>query len=361
MQPSVTQSNEELLALVRQQQSVIAEQAVALRQAQVRIAHLEQEIADLKAGGGGGKTARPAPDFVKPNTPSQASTVRTPRKKRERNFTFHRLSPTAQVEHACARCPDCGHPLSGGWEASRRQVVEIPPVRFQVTDHILVARRCGVCAKVCTPEVDWHPLTGGAGHYGVRLQSLVAFLRTQGRLPVQTLAATLRAVYGLSLSAGAIVGLLHRVAAAGQPPYRRLWERIRAAPFVNADETGWRQSGHNGYLWSFSTPQVRAFVYDQSRSHRVPERMLAGFRGVWVSDFYSGYHYYPGLHQRCWVHLLRDLHDLKKQHPTEGVEAFVKAVRKVYDAAKAFHSEQRLERMAARLDFQAQLVEAAMP
>jgi hypothetical protein len=195
----------------------------------------------------------------------------------------------------------------------------------------------------------------------VGLQSLVASLRTTGRLPVATIAATLQAVYGLWLSSGALVGILHRVAASGEPTQTGLWEGIRAASFVHADETGWRQNGQNGYLWSFSTPDTRAFVYEKSRSHEVPERALAGFRGVLVSDFYSGYHYYPGLHQRCWVPLLRDLHELEDKHPTEGVKAFVAAVRKVYDAARAFQSAERRERMAARLEFQARLLEVAVP
>ena len=35
------------------------------------------------------------------------------------------------------------------------------------------------------------------------------------------------------------------------------------------------------------------------------------FGGVLVSDFYAAYNHYPGLKQRCWVHLLRDIHELK--------------------------------------------------
>lgn len=140
-----------------------------------------------------------------------------------------------------------------------------------------------------------------------------------------------------------------------------MWEGIRASSFVHADETGWRQNGQNGSQWSFSTPDTRAFVYAQSRSHGMPEGVLAGFRGVLVSDFYSGYHYYPGLHQRCWVHLLRDLHDLQDKYPTEGVQAFVAAVRKVYDAANGFQSADRRARRAARLEFQARLLEIALP
>ena len=82
----------------------------------------------------------------------------------------------------------------------------------------------------------------------------------------------------------------------------------------------------------------RYFLYDHSRSHCVPEAVLKGFVGVLISDFYSGYHYYLGLHQRCWVHLLRDIRELKLQCPTEGVLAWAQKLRDIYDRAKAFSS-----------------------
>ena len=37
-------------------------------------------------------------------------------------------------------------------------------------------------------------------------------------------------------------------------------DRIRASPVVHADETGWRQNGNNGYVWTFSTPTERYFL-----------------------------------------------------------------------------------------------------
>ena len=39
---------------------------------------------------------------------------------------------------------------------------------------------------------------------------------------------------------------------------------------------------------------------------------VAQFHGHLVSDFYCGYNEYAGKHQRCWMHLLRDLHELKE-------------------------------------------------
>ena len=41
----------------------------------------------------------------------------------------------------------------------------------------------------------------------------------------------------------------------------------------------------------------------------------SSFSGVLVSDFYAAYNHYPGLKQRCWAHLLRDIHDLKGLYP----------------------------------------------
>ena len=61
------------------------------------------------------------------------------------------------------------------------------------------------------------------------------------------------------------------------------------------------------------------------------------FEGVLVSDFHGAYNVYQGPHQRCWTHLLRDIHQLKEQHPQDLVLArWAHAVREVYDHAQAY-------------------------
>ena len=63
--------------------------------------------------------------------------------------------------------------------------------------------------------------------------------------------------------------------------------------------------------------------------------MGSAFRGYLVRDFYAAYNLLSCGHQRCWVHLLRDLHGLKEAHAeNEEVMAWAKAVRKVYDQAQ---------------------------
>jgi hypothetical protein len=117
--------------------------------------------------------------------------------------------------------------------------------------------------------------------------------------------------YGLRLSVGELVGLVQGVAVRGQGEYTQLRQGIRDSPVVQGDETGWRENGHNGYLWSFSTPRVRYFLYRQSRAGAVVREVLGEeFDGVLGSDFYGAYNVYQGPHQRCWSHLLRAIHDM---------------------------------------------------
>ena len=227
-----------------------------------------------------------------------------------------REEPTHRVEHATASCPDCQVPLTGGRVCGSRQVITLPRVRARVTEHVVLERACPKCRKRWAPEPDWGALSVGRQRFGVSVQSEVSMLREECRLPFRVIQRYLKWRFGLRLSVGGLVDLVRGAAERGQEEYTRLRQEIRASPVVYGDETGWRQDGRNGYLWSFSTPKVRYFLHRPGRSQRVVEEVLGDeFEGVLVSDFYGAYNVYQGPHQRCWTHLLRDIHQLKERHP----------------------------------------------
>lgn len=342
-----------------------------------RIATLEAEIALLRqqlgsGGSGAANAADTTPSFVKPNRPPREQ---KPRKRRERPHFRRRQEPAAVNEvvvHAIERCPDCGRRLSEGWVHGSRQVIEIPEAPVRVIEHRSIASWCGVCQKrfVCRPDLSGEVV--GNGVFGVRLMSLVAHLRTVCRMPVRTMRVLLKSVYGLDISTGEIIEILHRVAREGEEHYARLGEALKSSAFAHADETGWREDGENGYLWSFSTPDIRYFVRDKSRGHQVPESVLgAAYSGIIVSDFYGGYNYHLGLHQRCWTHFLRDLRALKEKWPGEAqVAEWVDAVVAVYRDARAFCANTNASdtsrvctpvRIQARERFQERLVALGKP
>jgi hypothetical protein len=124
--------------------------------------------------------------------------------------------------------------------------------------------------------------------------------------------------WGLRLSVGAISGLLMDVAHAGKPAYDTVLAEARASPVVHLDETGWRENGRNGYIWTLSTPTLRLFQYVQSRAGAVAERLVGeGGTGIVVSDFSAASDRLARPRQRGWAHLLRDARALCEEHPAD--------------------------------------------
>ena len=175
----------------------------------------------------------------------------------------------------------------------------------------------------------------------MRLVGVIAYLRTRLRLPYREIQEYLRTMHGIEISAGELVAVLQQMKRELEPALCALRREVRVSPILHADETGWREDGRNGYIWTLSTPGpkgTRYYEYDRSRASKVVERLLGKeFYGVLVTDFYAAYNVYLGRHQRCWAHLLRDLHRLQEEHSHEDeVLRWVQGVRALYDDAQAW-------------------------
>jgi hypothetical protein len=353
-----TASREELLAVIAEQQLVITELRATVSQMQTIIDELLKRIAGLEARLGGKGSGGPPGNKSAQAKPRE----KKPRKPRPKGFARQRMAPTQRVEHAVETCPDCGTRLLGGWVQRTREVIEIPIVPVEVTEHAFVARNCPLCGKRHLPKVDLGGVVLGQQRLGVNLVSLIVTLREEGRLPVRTIQWYLATFHHLELSVGAIVGLLHKTARHAQPAVEAIKQQVRESPAVCGDETGWRQNGQNGYVWTFSTP-TRRFFLRRGRSKEVVDEVLGDeFGGVLVSDFYAAYDHYPGLHQRCWPHLLRDIHSLKVIYPDDAsLAGWAKAVQALYAQAKAFQSTDPRARRRAQKGFERRLLELAWP
>lgn len=293
------------------------------------IRELEEEIGRLRGGGAsGGLCVRP----------SVRKKERGSRKKRKHSFARANLPADQVVYHAVEECPECGRKLDGGHIKWRHQVREIPQVRVEVTDHLFVERRCGVCGKRFTPDPKGvlGEVVVGKKSVGIGLMSLVAHLKTVCRVPVGQIKKLSETLWDLKISAGEISEILHDVAEIGGPVYEGLLKEVRGSPILHADETGWREDGVNGYIWSFSSPKVRYYTYRHSRGSVVAKEVFGDeFDGALIADFYAAYNFYDGIKQRCWVHLWRDLRALVEKNPDlPELAEWVDKVMDVYHQAK---------------------------
>ena len=343
-----TTTRDVLIAIIAQLQATVLEQQRVIERLQRRIAELEGQA---KSGG------PPRMPGLKPSSGRQPPAQQQPRKQRRHGFARPRMTPTHRVEHVMENCPDCGAHLSGGWTQRTREVIELPVVPVQVTEHVYIARTCPACRRRCTPPAELDGVVLGQQRLGVNLLSLIATLREEGRLPIRSVQWYLDTVHQLRLSVGAIVSAIHQTAQRAQPAVAAILDRIRASPVVHADETGWREDGANGYVWTFSTPTERYFLRRGRGKTVVDEALGESFSGVLVSDFYAAYHHYDGPKQRCWAHLLRDIHDQRTRYPKDAALArWAAAVHQLYVAAKACNHHEPWHRRVAQLAWERKLL-----
>jgi transposase len=293
----------------------------------------QEEMAELK------KQKKSPPGFVKANKKKQ--TEKKPRKKRDAKYNRGRArsEPNEIVEHRVVNCPQCHGRLGGISLARVREVIDIPPPPPVVIRHHRIYQGwCSACQKWHEAPVDLHEEVLGQGRIGVRLASLIATLRAVMRLPLEQIRTYLETMHQVQISHGEVVELLHRIAKHTQPVAAGIKAQIQSSRAAQGDETCWREDGINGYIWLVCTPTLRYYEYHHSRSGDIIKNLIGeDFQGVLGSDFYGGYNKAKVLHQRCWVHLLGDIHDLKKLHPTnESLLAWAKAVREIYDEATAW-------------------------
>lgn len=200
-----------------------------------------------------------------------------------------------------------------------REVIEIPAITAEVIEHQFIKRHCPVCQAWKTPTAAVvGDVVLGQGRIGVRLASVIGTLRTTHRLPVEHIRQVLDHVFGAQVSAGGIQGCTARLAHTLAPVRETIIDQTRASPVQHMDETGMREAGQNGYVWTQATDgpgATRVFTYHRSRSGQVARNLLGTYDGVLTTDFYAAYDTCGLTRQRCWAHLARDLHTLGEASP----------------------------------------------
>jgi hypothetical protein len=75
---------------------------------------------------------------------------------------------------------------------------------------------------------------------------------------------------------------------------------------IHSDETHANLQKEKGYVWALTNMEDVVYMYKPSREAAFLQDLLKDFKGVLVSDFYSGYDSLPCEQQKCLIHLIRD-------------------------------------------------------
>ena len=254
----------------------------------------------------------------------------------------HRWQPThADETHAAplpSTCPDCGGAVELTGTACQYQE-DLPVVRPLVRRFDIEIGHCSQCRRRVQGRhrLQTSDALGAAGaQLGPTVATLAAELHVELGMPLAKTARHLQTGFGLSVTAGGLVQLLHRVAKAAAPSHALLCEQLRSSSMVTPDETSWRVHALPNWLWAFTTSNTTVYAICAGRGFEAAASVLGpDFAGVLVRDGWVAYRgFKKALHQTCVTHLVRRCKELQEARPDEPWPGEVK---KVLQGALASH------------------------
>jgi len=234
--------------------------------------------------------------------------------------------PDVVIPHVPTVCVGCGASLESVPEASRerRQVIEIPKPRPEVTEHQAVQKACPVCQTVTAgafpPEVT-QPV-----QYGPRTKAAAVYLQTYQLLPYERAVEALGDLLGVYPSEGTLTSAQSTAYTRLAPVEQVIQDGLRQADVAHVDETGVRVAGRTEWVHVMSTTLLTFYAHHAKRGREAFEAigLLLGFGGRRVHDAWAPYLKLPGLYALCNAHLLRELIGLHEETGQAWVQKLIR-------------------------------------
>ena len=352
--------NEQLGALVAQQQSVMAGQRQLIAELEQRLieqdaahaaraAGLEAEVRRLERELLGPKTEKlkvpPVERDLGKDAPTEEELARRrediARKRRERALA-RKAIPTEEITHSvpddAKRCPKCNGTRFGALGFETSTVYEYVPGRFvrRIHRREKVACSCGECILVAPAP----PKLVMGGLYGFGFAAFLIVEKCADSIPIYRIERRFERL-GIPMSRATMNDVLHAAAERLAPLVARLRARIASLPIVLADETSMRLQDRQkrGFVWVFhgrdemSGGELVLYVFATDRSGETPAQILGGTQGILVVDGYTGYNNVTDPEGRarggCWCHLRRKLFEARTA-PGDDADIGIGIVRRLF-------------------------------
>ena len=249
---------------------------------------------------------------------------------------YSRLAPTKSNRlteiPALERCSKCNTELM---DKSSDRVIErifIDIIFFKngckksIDAYVSQKKYCLICKTYCFPALFLEQTAHFS--FGHGLKAWIVYQRLVLRLPYGVIIQQTEDLFCENISSGSIATFIKYFADYYAETEKILIQKILKSPFVHADETHINIRGTNQYVWVFTDGIHVVFKLTKTRESQIVHELLSEYKGVLVSDFYSGYDSVNCKQQKCWVHLIRDMNDDLWKSPFDNeFECFLTEVR----------------------------------
>jgi transposase len=266
-----------------------------------------------------------------------------------------RIEIVHDLPEAEKRCAQDGTALERIGEEIAEQL-DFQPARLRVLRHIRPKYAC----PCCRAGVKIAPVPSQLLPKSLAAPSLLAHIVTAkyvDGLPLHRQEAQL-ARLGVTLGRATMAQWMIQLGGTHVVPLiNLLGEQLLAAPLIHCDETRLQvlrsEKAGDHWMWvrAAGPPgrRIVLFDYDPSRGGAVPLRLLAGYRGILMSDGYEAYNAVANanglVHAGCWAHVRRYLEDARRVHPDNAGSARSRLA--IALIGKLYHIERQIKERSA--------------
>lgn len=221
------------------------------------------------------------------------------------------LMPVNNPDHVVAHapstvCDSCFAALPEPTIVEKRQVFDVPQIRYEVTEHQLFEAQCQ-CGK--RHRGTFPENVSGPVQYGPRVLATVVYFANQHMMPLKRTTEVMDDLFALPISESTVVAACTKAEERLQPTIDMIAASFQTTPVAHADETGCNIGGSLHWMHFLVTTLVTWIGVHKRRGAEAMNafEILSGFFGTLVHDGWEPYRKLPCLHALCNVHHLREL------------------------------------------------------
>lgn len=150
--------------------------------------------------------------------------------------------------------------------------------------------------------------------YGHNLMLWAVNQKIQYKLSSESIVNVLKDSFSIQSSATQMTRFKEIIATKYEETYNEIIKKMCQSKLIHVDETIARINGIDGYVWVFANYDSVFYQFRETREPDFLKELLKDFKGVLISDFYTGYDSMECEQQKCLVHFIRDLNEDFMKH-----------------------------------------------
>ncbi len=258
--------------------------------------------------------------------------------------------PDHVVSHTVEECQQCGGSLESvdAVDHCRRQVIDIPPIELEVTEHRAEIKCCPGCG--CRNEAAFPEEVKTSVQYGSRIKSLLVYLNQYQLLPYERTCQLTEDLFSHTISQGTLSNWNAECYHNLESTEEQIRQAILASEVVHFDETGIRQQGKLHWLHTAGTEHLTFYALHARRGKEAMNELgiLPNYTGCAVHDHWKSYFTFSCDHSLCNAHHLRELTYLAEQEQQGWATSMIELLLEAKQTCEAT-SENRLAENSAEL------------